>query len=272
MSFLKQENLSNKYSYQYFYNLSRYKTDFEEIEKLASGGFGSVYKAKNIIDQKMYAIKKIHFKNTDQSFCQRVIRETELLATLDHENIVNYNSSWIELDYASKLNQNNRKESIDYLNESKSWSNVKFEPNSQSNKSKDTDQFYNDSNNKHLSSSEDDFKNENEHPQEFNMQNSIVLYIQMKLCDFTLKEWIQSRNESIFSKDLVINSDGVEYLHSRDIIHRDLKPGNIFMIKDTFQIKIGDFGLACLNILHAKNDTMKIQIHFQDGTFYYSYQ
>ena len=40
-------------------------------------------------------------------------------------------------------------------------------------------------------------------------------------------------------------SIGVEYLHSLDIIHRDLKTENIF-ISSTGNIKIGDFGFACI--------------------------
>jgi len=46
--------------------------------------------------------------------------------------------------------------------------------------------------------------------------------------------------------------DGVNYIHSKGIIHRDLKPSNIFLMKDTMQIKIGDFGLACMQSMLSK--------------------
>jgi serine/threonine protein kinase len=38
--------------------------------------------------------------------------------------------------------------------------------------------------------------------------------------------------------------DGVNYIHKKGFIHRDLKPGNIFLLKNTSTIKIGDLGLA----------------------------
>lgn len=77
---------------------SRYHTDFEQIEKLASGGFGSVYRARNIVDDNEYAIKKIYFKNSTPEFCEKVLRETRVFSSLNHENIVNYHSSWLEFD------------------------------------------------------------------------------------------------------------------------------------------------------------------------------
>lgn len=83
---------------------SRYHTDFEQIEKLASGGFGSVYRARNIIDDNEYAIKKIYFKNSTPEFCEKVLRETRVFSSLNHENIVNYHSSWLEFEVMPATN------------------------------------------------------------------------------------------------------------------------------------------------------------------------
>ncbi|XP_058892406.1 eukaryotic translation initiation factor 2-alpha kinase 1 isoform X2 [Kogia breviceps] len=43
--------------------------------------------------------------------------------------------------------------------------------------------------------------------------------------------------------------EGVFYIHNMGIVHRDLKPRNIFLHGPNQQVKIGDFGLACADII-----------------------
>lgn len=45
---------------------SRYAQEFVELEHVATGGFGSVYKARNKLDENEYAIKKIFFKRNSE--------------------------------------------------------------------------------------------------------------------------------------------------------------------------------------------------------------
>ncbi|KAG1666506.1 Eukaryotic translation initiation factor 2-alpha kinase 1 [Nymphon striatum] len=114
-----------------------------------------------------------------------------------------------------------------------------------------------------------------------NKSNSLslapFLHIQMELCDSTLREWIDERNDAyykneakgkiddkenktIFSQIL----DAVAYIHSKGIMHRDLKPGNIFFAQN--KVKIGDFGLAS----ESETDGMNIyEMTFDIGTSYY---
>ncbi|XP_034716557.1 eukaryotic translation initiation factor 2-alpha kinase 1 isoform X2 [Etheostoma cragini] len=98
------------------------------------------------------------------------------------------------------------------------------------------------------------------------VQFHLMLYIQMQLCERSLKDWISERNiqpkeeqtsrcpyrcvdtEHTFSMLRKI-LDGVEYIHSRGIMHRDLKPRNIFLHGDDYHVRIGDFGLACRDII-----------------------
>ncbi|XP_076007983.1 eukaryotic translation initiation factor 2-alpha kinase 1 isoform X2 [Genypterus blacodes] len=101
------------------------------------------------------------------------------------------------------------------------------------------------------------------------VQFHLLLYIQMQLCERSLKDWISERNSkpreerdsggpygcidtehslSLLRKTL----EGVEYIHSRGIMHRDLKPRNIFLHSNDCHIRIGDFGLACKDIIVDK--------------------
>ncbi|XP_064466647.1 eukaryotic translation initiation factor 2-alpha kinase 1-like isoform X2 [Ornithodoros turicata] len=75
---------------------NRCQYDFEEIEKIAEGGFGIVCKAKKRVDSCVYAIKMIPFKYSNRDLLQRILKEVELLAQLCHPNIVAYKTAWIE--------------------------------------------------------------------------------------------------------------------------------------------------------------------------------
>ncbi|XP_048641134.1 eukaryotic translation initiation factor 2-alpha kinase 1 [Marmota marmota marmota] len=48
--------------------------------------------------------------------------------------------------------------------------------------------------------------------------------------------------------------EGVFYIHDMGIVHRDLKPRNIFLHGPDQQVKIGDFGLACTDIIQKNSD------------------
>lgn len=98
------------------------------------------------------------------------------------------------------------------------------------------------------------------------VQFHLMLYIQMYLCERSLKDWVSERNAkpkdqhalqcpfacvdskhtlNVLKKIL----EGVEYIHSRGIIHRDLKPRNIFLHGHDSHVRIGDFGLACRDLI-----------------------
>uniref|UniRef100_A0A1A7WL34 Eukaryotic translation initiation factor 2-alpha kinase 1 n=1 Tax=Iconisemion striatum TaxID=60296 RepID=A0A1A7WL34_9TELE len=98
------------------------------------------------------------------------------------------------------------------------------------------------------------------------VQFHLMLYIQMQLCEHSLKDWISERNarpiknqisgtpydgvDTEHTLSLLRNIlEGVEYIHSRGIMHRDLKPRNIFLHGHDCHVRIGDFGLACRDII-----------------------
>ncbi|XP_067345379.1 eukaryotic translation initiation factor 2-alpha kinase 1 isoform X2 [Channa argus] len=102
------------------------------------------------------------------------------------------------------------------------------------------------------------------------VQFHLMLYIQMQLCERSLKDWISERNakpkdkqnskcpyecvDSEHTLSLLRNIlEGVEYIHSKGIMHRDLKPRNIFLHDHDGHVRIGDFGLACRDMIVDKH-------------------
>ena len=79
---------------------SRYSSEFDELEALGRGGFGSVFRCRNKLDGRDYAIKKVTIREVDESTfqqeLQRVLREVKILAVLEHEHIVRYFTCWLE--------------------------------------------------------------------------------------------------------------------------------------------------------------------------------
>ncbi|XP_014217197.2 eukaryotic translation initiation factor 2-alpha kinase 1-like [Copidosoma floridanum] len=77
-----------------------------------------------------------------------------------------------------------------------------------------------------------------------------ILYIQMALCEKTLRHWLDDRTEptpvSVMADIATQILCGLNYIHSLNIVHHDIKPSNIFIsTSGKLRIQLGDFGLAC---------------------------
>ncbi|XP_069889620.1 eukaryotic translation initiation factor 2-alpha kinase 1 isoform X5 [Dipodomys merriami] len=103
------------------------------------------------------------------------------------------------------------------------------------------------------------------------VQYHLMLHIQMQLCELSLWDWIVERNKrsrdcvdetacpyvmaSVATKIFQELVEGVFYIHNMGVVHRDLKPRNIFLHGPDQQVKIGDFGLACTDIIQSTDWT-----------------
>ena len=72
----------------------------EPVDRVTRVSLGSVFRARNRLDDRLYAMKKIVFnENTDRTRYQAkcALREVRVLASLTHPNIVQYHCAWLEL-------------------------------------------------------------------------------------------------------------------------------------------------------------------------------
>ncbi|KAF5744077.1 putative ATP binding protein [Tripterygium wilfordii] len=66
----------------------RRATTFEKLEKIGHGTYSCVYKARDIINDKIVALKKVRFDNHDLESVKFMAREIIILRRLDHPNII----------------------------------------------------------------------------------------------------------------------------------------------------------------------------------------
>lgn len=75
---------------------SRYHREFDELNFIAGGGFGRVYRARNKLDGIEYAVKKVTIKYRTIKRVLTHIAEVKTFASLNHYNIVPYKAAWLE--------------------------------------------------------------------------------------------------------------------------------------------------------------------------------
>ncbi|XP_072393410.1 eukaryotic translation initiation factor 2-alpha kinase 1-like [Diabrotica undecimpunctata] len=271
---------------------SHYCTEFEEVDYIAGGGFGKVFKVKHKLDGTEYAIKKIPIQSEGIESVRTYLSEVKTFASMNHSNIVQYKGAWLEIGApkSTKVITHKTTESThqtDYFyhqettqsfsEESKEDSTdfrISFEHSVSGAISKKDRSSKTTSRKKRKSLSEGDdmvvCKLDLKEIEKIRSLNRTkvkwaTLYIQMALCQMTLKQWLEQRNSiSNPDKALVPKNElkirnnyinqilfqllnGLEYIHSKDVVHHDIKPSNIFIQMENGQllIQLGDFGLAC---------------------------
>ncbi|CAG8919106.1 unnamed protein product [Penicillium salamii] len=252
---------------------SRYHQDFDEAGQLGRGGYGQVVKARNKLDGRLYAVKKI--SQTSATALKDTLSETMLLSRLNHPYVVRYYTAWLEEDFnhieeeamsstegdsfSSQEHHGFSTGGLDFISSS-GYPKIEFAGSDSDDENEGTL-----SDPAHPGTPETHRVNGNgtgtgtgtgsAESAEFSRARSgsysrplvTTLYIQMEYCEkHTLRDLIRNglcddieSSWRLFRQVL----DGLSHIHSHGIIHRDLKPDNIF-IDVANNPQIGDFGLA----------------------------
>jgi hypothetical protein len=75
---------------------NHYRTTFDELKPVGQGGFGSVFQVRGRVDHRLYAVKKVKLPKNDEVLKRKMMRETVMMSTLSHMNIVRYHTAWEE--------------------------------------------------------------------------------------------------------------------------------------------------------------------------------
>ncbi|KAI1623263.1 eukaryotic translation initiation factor 2-alpha kinase [Exophiala viscosa] len=92
-------NLRRRYSGKS--GVSRYESEWEEIECLGRGGFGAVFRARLKLDGQIYAVKKIPSRSIKK--LEEILAEVTLLAKLNHQYVVRYFTAWYENEQDNRI-------------------------------------------------------------------------------------------------------------------------------------------------------------------------
>ena len=89
---------------QLFFNNQNFHKNFIILEKIGKGGFGKVFKVKNLIDKKIYAIKEIKLKS-NKKFKENfdlILNEIFYLNLCQNSQTVKFYHFWIEFENFEK--------------------------------------------------------------------------------------------------------------------------------------------------------------------------
>jgi serine/threonine protein kinase len=75
--------------------ISRFESEYENIQCRGRGGFGVVFEARKKLEAVSYAVKRIRMPSKPE-LQEKVMREVKALANMHHPNIVRYYTSWTE--------------------------------------------------------------------------------------------------------------------------------------------------------------------------------
>uniref|UniRef100_A0A5K3ES96 non-specific serine/threonine protein kinase n=2 Tax=Mesocestoides corti TaxID=53468 RepID=A0A5K3ES96_MESCO len=203
---------------------ARYQQEFDYLRWIGGGASSSVYSAMHRLDGRMYALKLIRNISSTKSL-KRAKNEVDVLALLDHPNVVRYFSCWIEAEdisspirplspsgHCSESSSETSQSTAPSSSPEVSWASrsggdgggggVSVAPPSLPHSGDDSSSDESSSE----SSSDDDVEANGDRalavlpncatkiPPTQLMPQPLTLFIQMELCRYTLADWLNWRN------------------------------------------------------------------------------
>lgn len=279
-----------------------YNCEFQELNKLGSGAYGSVFRSQHRLDGNIYAVKKVvlpvtvpknAFELDYQAFIlgdfRTWIREAQTMAAVcKHPNLVRYHQSWLELLPRTAASHciTSGSATASSFGETFSSPSVLATPGSLV--------FGDSPSTMPISELSDDWNDDYTDGEAAEVvetkslglvENDLVLFIQMELCSgASLHEWLRVPGRSVDPKESMRLFKqlmyGLEHLHSKGYVHRDVKPANLLIVPKVGRnaLKIGDFG-CCKKLTDMQNCTIadsalegaspEVQHTQGCGTFFY---
>lgn len=209
---------------------SRYHREFDEVAYIAGGGFGKVFKARHKLDGIIYAVKKVTIKSITIGRVLSHLAEVKTLASLNHTNVVPYKAAWLEpllsdpnlatrsitdgpiddneddeeseeqsesmTDYVDPSTMNPKYQISTVMEESSEF--IQFERSGRSISEAASENAvckFTSSSVKPKTAPNISFVDAAESHPHLNLKWA-TLYIQMSLCQLTLREWLDQRNQN----------------------------------------------------------------------------
>src|SRR5690242_6781372 len=70
--------------------------DFEILQELGKGAFGTVYKVKRNLDGQLYALKKVPINRLTNKEKENTLNEIRILASLNCPNVISYKDAFYD--------------------------------------------------------------------------------------------------------------------------------------------------------------------------------
>ncbi|GET86611.1 protein kinase, putative [Leishmania tarentolae] len=272
----------------------RYRNEFIQQRLLGAGGFAPVYVCRKKIDGRLYAIKKIAML---ESQSEKVLREVQTLASLNHKNIVRYYDAWVEdgcdEDLCEFVDNSAEDEENEIMPSGKMLSH-RSDAGAHASSSSDTNRtssLWSSSEEKssstYTSEEEDDDSREScsessDAPSDVKMREPKAirpsmkfqtLYIQMELCSARSLRHLIDESDSSDSGGIFSSINGekvavsilrqllsvIAHTHRERIVHRDLKPENVlFEMESKHESEAGTIRVADFGLARVMSGVKRI--------------